>query len=302
MSRSADQGVPSHAVFGELCIEAYDFAAQYSSEIGPEPHPESIAFGEFHSPVDVGKNGTWKSGTVLSAYSIANAIFVSAAGEYLLALGTLLRAEGVSSFGFQVVTRSLVECAARAWWILDPDISPRERVIRSRLERLDSIIERDKFTDVGSSRTMSVSDNQIRFRTETALLGIEEVSDKKGRFKNFENIIRPSKTDAVSTFLMSRGEIDAENWYRFYSGIAHSAIYATLSSFDQSLDEATGYLKFEPKVSVAEVFDAGRIGVDSFLAVFARYAFLFGVDEAPILSKNQEIKDKFVEAFRDFRL
>ena len=301
MSSVADQGAAPHAVFGKLCIEAYDFAARCSNEIGPEPRPESIAYKEFHSTADAGISGPWKSTTVSSAYSIANAIFVSAAGEYLLALGTLLKAEGVSSFGFQVVTRSLVECAARAWWILDPEIGPRERVIRSRLERFDSIVESDKLTDAGCSTTTSVSDNQIRFRAETALLGIEEVRDKKGRFKNFENVHRPNKTEAVSTFLQSRGEIDAEKWYRFYSGIAHSAIYATISSFDQNVDQATGYLKFEPMVTVAEVFDAGRIGVDSFLAVFAQYAFLFGYDQTPILSKIEVIKEQFVDAVKGFR-
>jgi hypothetical protein len=300
LSSAAESGGASHGVFGELCIEAYEFAAGCSVEIGPEPRPESVAYKEIHSSSIAGSNGNWKGETVLSAYSIANAIFISAAGEYLLTLGTLLKAESVSSFGFQVVTRSLVECAARAWWILDPHIGPRERVIRCRSERFDSIIEHDKLTSAGNSRETSVSDTQIRFRAETAKLGIEEVKNGKGRFKNFENVLRPTNTEAVSAFLRSRGEIGAETWYRFYSGIAHSAIYATISSFDRNLDEATGYFKFEPRVTVAEVFDAGRTGADSFLAVFARYAFLFGYDQAPILSKIENIKEQFLDAAMKF--
>ena len=278
-----------NAEFGWVSAEAYDFAVKYVQDFAPEPLLGSIADSEMSDVSNVGTNGPWSRQVVESAYSIANAIFIVATGQYLRSLSFLLCQDDMALFGFQTVTRSLVETAARAWWILENDISPRERVIRARTERLDSLVERDKFLRAGDSTLPLVSDSQIEFRAKTALLGVSETQDRKGNFLRFEGIIRPSNTTAVTRFLTARGELDAEKWYRYYSGIAHSAIFASTSNLEAVMDEATGYYRYIPRLQAAEVFDAARISTGSFFAVVAQNSMLFGHDQEPLVREGERL-------------
>lgn len=83
----------------------------------------------------------WGSQATKSALSLAG-VATQATGHFLLSLGQLLRpGEPLSLFGFQVVARSCVEAAARAWWLLDPSINARERVARAMTEQAQSIAE-----------------------------------------------------------------------------------------------------------------------------------------------------------------
>jgi hypothetical protein len=286
--------------FGKVCVRAHDFAVDFVQDFGPEPLPNSIADREMGDLSNTGTDGRpWSRQVVGSAYSIANAIFIVAAGQYLRSLGILLCQDDAALFGFQAVTRSLVEAAARAWWILQSDISARERVIRGRIERFDSIVERDKFLRAGDPNLATVSDSQISFRAKTAALGIEETQDQNGNFLRFERVIRPNNITAVTTFLADRGEPDPEKWYRYYSGIAHSAIFASTSNLEAVLDEATGYYRYEPRLPLADYFDAVRVAQGSFLAVVARNAMLFGHDHEPLFRESERLDQVLISLSMD---
>ena len=123
--------------------EAVTFAEGFSEAMDAEPDAGSQADGELNKHIEVGPKGPWGRKPVEDAYNVASMLY-GAAGQYLRAFGQLLN-DNMVLFGFQAITRALLEAAARSWWVLDPACTVRERVERAYVERYYSFGEMKKF-------------------------------------------------------------------------------------------------------------------------------------------------------------
>lgn len=126
----------------EILDEAVTFAEGFSDSSDIEPKAGCQADRELNQHNEVGLQGAWGREPVERAYNIASMLY-GAAGQYLRAFTQLLN-DNMVLFGFQTVTRALLEAAARSWWVLDPACTVRERVERAYVELYYSFGEMKK--------------------------------------------------------------------------------------------------------------------------------------------------------------
>ena len=140
---------------GEILQEVIEFARTLSDAAEADPVEGSQAYEELNFNEEVGPKGPWGRKPVEHTYTTA-ALLYAAAGQYLRSLRQLLN-DDIALFGFQVITRALLEAAARSWWILDPACSVRERVERAYDEQYYSFDELRKVAPAmgATSPTMS---------------------------------------------------------------------------------------------------------------------------------------------------
>jgi hypothetical protein len=216
------------------------------------------------------------------AYSLAGAVYITAAGQYLFALSQLFSQDRMALFGFQAVTRALVESAARAWWLLAPDIDARERVARAAIERWYSLEELGKVERASGREPTEHATRRLSFRAQMAQLGLDEKVAINGRLVGYEGKPWPQPTSLVPTFLSSLGIRKGEFWYRYMSGISHSALYSFLQFHDVEMVPGQERAELSPNLPIEAVANAAVLGTASYLGAVERHAFLYGRDAAAV--------------------
>lgn len=84
--------------------------------------------------------GEWSSNPVLDA-NLSAGLVASSANDHASGLAAVLRMPAGGIFSTYTVARGLMETAARAWYLMEPDIDVLERVRRHMNERLYSLNE-----------------------------------------------------------------------------------------------------------------------------------------------------------------
>jgi hypothetical protein len=230
----------------------------------------------FHNGI-VGPKGPWPPQALDNAFTLAGAIFIGAAGQYLMGLSQLVTSP-MALYGFQVVTRSLVESASHAWWVLDPQIEARERVARAAVERWYSVQELGKVERVSGREVLERDDRALNLRVQLAKLGLEEDVNNRGRLIGWEGVRQPEATRVVTRFLSELGLRNGEFWYRTLSGVSHSTLYAVLQYQEASRNPHDERATMSPNLPLAAVVNAAALGTSSYLGVVARHAYLYGRD------------------------
>ena len=211
---------------GEVIGEVATFAQQFGETADADPLPGSQGDQELNHNEETGPSGPWGRRPVERAYNTA-ALLYAAAGQYLRALRQLLN-DDIALFGFQAITRALLEAAARSWWILDPEQTVRQRVERAYDELYYSFHEMQKVANViGGDLARQVAED-VRLRAEAVALGLPERTQRSSPFRRplGIGIVRPVNTDLVPALLSCMGIDNGERWYRTFSGIVHSALYS----------------------------------------------------------------------------
>jgi len=262
----------------ELCVDAYDFVTVFGQSYGSGPEPGSQAETEMHQNGIVGPDGPWSPSVVDTAYTLAAAVFIGAAGQYLMALSQLLAQDEMALFGFQAVARALAESAAHAWWLLDPGIGARERVARTATERWGSIVELGK-AEVAAGIDRTIQQGRVLdFRAKMAMLGLDEKLDRRGKLLGYEGHSSPEQTTLVGEFLKSLGATKGEFWYRYSSGVTHTALYAYLQYQDSEAIPGEERAALIAKLPLGAVANAAMLGTMSYLGAVERHALVYGRD------------------------
>ena len=259
--------------------EVMHFSEAFALAASPKPEPGSQAEQEMYHHSEVGADGQpWSSKPARTPYDVAGGLMLFAAGQYVGSLAQLFTDE-MALFGFQAAARSLVEVTARAWWILSPEIDIRERLARSFVEQWYSLQELAK-VDIAAGRPKAENGARaLKFRADAALLGIDEKRDKNGHLIGFGGLTRPASTTLIPKFLGSFGQAQGELWYRFVSGVTHSALFGVMNYVDTSqADTQTGLLKLAPRLPVIAVVNIGVLAVTAYLGAIERHATLYGRD------------------------
>ncbi|HUX03376.1 MAG TPA: hypothetical protein VMV53_00500 [Acidimicrobiales bacterium] len=103
----------------QMIKSAMVFVAEHKRRFGDGPSTGSRAQLEFAANK---KSSTDRRLDVEWTHGSAGAIYIPSAAYLLSALAKLLSSE-VELFAYQVVGRSVVEYAAKAWWLIDADAS-----------------------------------------------------------------------------------------------------------------------------------------------------------------------------------
>lgn len=263
---------------GELVDEVVNFARQFGETADADPLAGSRANQELNHHEEVGPRGPWGRKPVEDAYNVA-ALLYGGAGQYLRALRQLLHDDMVL-FGFQAITRALLEAAARSWWILDPECSVRQRVERAYEERYYSFSELQKVADTAGGDLARQVANDTRLRVEAAELGLQERTEKNLPLRRPLGVgtPRPSSTDLVSALLSHVGVCDGKVWYRTFSGVVHSALYSQVGYWEPVLMPGSQRYQLEPQLPMTAIANGAVLSIAGYLGAIERHAMLYGRD------------------------
>jgi hypothetical protein len=90
---------------------------------------------------------SWSGRTVSTAYAAAHVGLIAVA-EHALCLARLLTDPALpGTLGIEVICRSAVEIAGRSWYLMEPRISPADRVARHLSDQIYSAYEAERMAD-----------------------------------------------------------------------------------------------------------------------------------------------------------
>lgn len=258
--------------------EVVTFAEEFSDAMDVEPDAGSQADRELNNHNEVGPKGPWGRKPVEDAYNVASVLY-GAAGQYLRAFGQLLN-DDVVLFGFQAITRALLEAAARSWWVLDPACTVRERVERAYVERYYSFSEMKKVAQaIGGDLVLQV-ERDTHLQVETVALGLRERTKKGSPLgpPSGVGVHRPDSVDLVSDLLKDVGVDNGAVWYRTFSGIIHSALYSQVGHWQPVSIPGTRRHRLEPQMLTTAISEAAVLSIGGYFGVIGRHAMLYGRD------------------------
>lgn len=282
------------ASVGEIVEEVIKFALELSDATDADPVAGSQADRELNFNQETGPKGSWGRPPVERAFTTA-ALLYGAAGQYLRALRQLLNND-IALFGFQAVTRSLLEAAARSWWILDPVCSVRERVERAYDELYYSFDELRKYADsVGGDFANQVA-RDVRLRAEAAELGLHERIKKNAQFGRPIGVGSPrlTSTQVVAALMSDVEEREGDSWYRTFSGIVHSALYAQIGYWESVTTPGTAQEHLGPALPMTATAHAAVLSITAYFGAIERHALIYGRDWEQLRSMRQSATTRII--------
>jgi hypothetical protein len=167
-------------------------------------------------------------------------LLLMSADFHLLTLAVALATDELYPLGGYTLIRGAAEPAARAAWLVDPDVSGKVRRARVLAERLNSLQERRKFKNQRRG-----ADDRIKVLIKDAeSLGHRLVRDKKTNQPSHFGQPRTSATTLFGQLLPDIAGPDADPTgtalYRLLSGFTHSVPWALLAQAETFPGEEPG--------------------------------------------------------------
>jgi len=202
---------------------------QIGAEI--EAEPGSLAVVE-QANTETGPAGKWGDVPPHTALSLAK-LKLTASADHIASLHKLLQPP-LTLFGLPVMARASLEASAKAFWVLDPALSVRQRVARELGDRAVSAEEGRK-AFVLLIDEWKDPDPEAAVAQEAADLGVIPTKP-------------PFMTTLVGEVLADHMESAArgEGLYKYLCAMAHTTNYATLQHFEEigpSQDERSQLVK-----------------------------------------------------------
>ena len=217
---------------------------------------------------EVGPLGKW-NGDVVNDVVIYTGMSLTGASYVASSLGRMLYVP-ISSRAVESLSRTIIETCAKAWWILDPDISTRARVQRALSDELNNAQQLLFAMKKTNNDTLMTYARQrlhvtVKFVQD---LGIVHRSDKRGQVM-IEGITRPTMSKLIYNFLSSLGfTTGAPAMYGWLSSAAHGDTLHRVS-IGSGLPEP-------PIVTLADIIPTLRIVVMALRALHLRFADYVG--------------------------
>jgi hypothetical protein len=184
----------------------------------------------------------------------------------------LLIGAGRPAPGIEAETRAALEAGSVAWWLLEENLSARERVCRMQLLRRNSAREYARSVkEVGEDPTVAGKESVARIETECRALGLAAFTHNGDEL---EGQTRPGYTARVKALT---DELGYQGGYSIYSSAAHAELAGIWRLLGQTGAAFPGreaiYGPFaNPKAS----FAAADGALKSMMGPMERIALLFG--------------------------
>ena len=211
-------------------------------ELGPakwQPAAGSQADTEMSS-TEFGPAGPWGQDPPLTVYAAANLMMTGVLDD-LCSLHQLLD-DTMPVMGPTIVTRSVVEIASTAWWLMEPGIGVRRRVCRELVASLTSAQRAKQVATKIQAAGFHTGSTDLGFAVQDALqqedrvrqriddLGISPPTGR--RFDpEIEGEKAASATDATGAMLKAIAPANAppDFLYRVYSAVMHGEVYGLMN-------------------------------------------------------------------------
>ena len=216
------------------------------------------------------------------------------AADHLAAFARLL-SEPVETMACFTCIRSMLEMTAIGAWVLDPNLTSRERIARVFAIRFDAIDQQLKF-----GRSISVKPQEIQ-SLETQLRKIEREAIALGypQLRSRKNAIigvgvrMPGATDLI------RDVLNDEWLYRMLSGVAHGHHWAIVQLGFRNASQDAGPMSvggisvtpYEKKVYVDGLAIVGLHGFLAFARLIWNNARYYGRDVLPLEEMLEDVAD-----------
>lgn len=198
------------------------------------PAWKSEAAGELLNG-EIGDGGTpWGEGPVRTTYAAAHAL-IHAAVDCLDALADSTNLS-TTAYVPHVIARAAMEAGSQAWWLLEPNIGARRRVIRSLLIREASAqylekaaLELDPLH--GSATSYGEDPAMVAAYANQLAVTLSSVRINGRRRLACEGEILPTYTERATELQIA---VFAPAAYAIYSGAAHAELYAVSQAWRPS--------------------------------------------------------------------
>jgi hypothetical protein len=183
----------------------------------------------------------WGDAPVRTAYAAAGT-FIFAAQDLL---STIMDSVSVMTTAYvpSVLARGMMEAGAQAWWLLEPGIGARRRIIRSVLIRVSSarkLGQAVKKADPGAAVT-KYGEDRATVRAYATALGLAPYVCNHDRTE-CEGESLPGYTSRATTF---ESEMKMSAAYKIYSGAAHAELYSVGQGWREVPATAASGLRWE---------------------------------------------------------
>ena len=171
-----------------------------------------------------GPNGPWRQQDVIDVLNIA--IFsLAAVANNAYSVGRLVIAP-VSMLSIQILVRTILESSSRIWWLLQSDITCRERVTRGVVDTVDGFYEDLRPMTKSNDHVLEQNANYwVGASLDWAQrLGLPLKADKRGR-KRIEGYTRPNSSELIQEFLTVIGFPRGATLYGYLSAATHGFHY-----------------------------------------------------------------------------
>ncbi|WP_042404649.1 hypothetical protein [Streptacidiphilus carbonis] len=176
-------------------------------------------------------------------------VLMRAALEHAHAVRMLLLLRPSSAMSIESLVRSALEAASQAWWLLEPGIGGRERVVRRLLLERKTAAALEKSAakmgyTVSSDHGKTIDDTD----KERVALGIQDDFGPKGGWVGAAKQRPLDYTTLVERFMEQTGQDAPQGPYAFLSGTAHAELWRILYAYTSEKDTA-GANVFMPRTS-----------------------------------------------------
>ena len=280
-----------------ILTEVLSYSGSFRLRFSNEPMPGSLAASELASAEGEGCED--RLFDIRAAYQKAVAVLNAGAGQHMWALTQLYQPQ-MALFGYQVVTRALVETSARAWWLLDPNIDTTERLGRLYVDNMENISEMGRADRLGVGENNMTSKRIEMLIARAAKIGLTAEFSKKGdELIGFNSIRQPDKTPLVREFFDFLGLNNGGLWYRQVSAITHGTAYGLLDYFDAVSDPAAGLVRLEPRLPAISISEFAIIASEAYLGSIEAHSQLFGWDSQDVSEMRSSFKNQIANLFEE---
>lgn len=169
-------------------------------------------------------------------------------------------------------TRSSLEAASVAWWLLEPGLMARQRVCRMRLLRRNSAREfSGSIDEVGEDPAVAGSETVAGIEAECHALGLASFTQGGGELEGQARLKYTKRVKALTDELGNQGA------YSIYSGSAHAELAGIWRLFGQTGATLPGRQPlYSPVANPQASFAAADSALKAMMGPVERIALLFG--------------------------
>ena len=232
--------------------------------------PGSPASAEIAN-TEVRQDGTpWGDRPIRTAYQYAQ-MATKLAVEMSRCVALLIGA-GRPAPGIEAETRAALEAGSVAWWLLEEELSARERVCRMQLLRRNSAREHAKsIKEVGEDPAVAGKETVTGIEAECRDLGLAAFTQKGDELEGQTRLGYTARVKALTD------ELGYQGGYSIYSSAAHAELAGIWRLFGET--GATFPARepiYGPAANPKASFAAADGGLKSMMGPMERIALLFG--------------------------
>lgn len=209
---------------------------------GHQPRPGSESLADLENQEKRIDGSPWGAEPIIEAQSMPG-LRLFAADDHLFALSELVGSQ-YSMLGWAVSCRNVLEAASRAWWLLEPRVGTKQRIVRYLADAFQSEQYRGELMAGigGTSKPSGVKPVIAKARA----LGIPVDEVNQGTL--FDGLRVPPPAKLVHGLLDDAGFDAGEGFYRYLSGTTHGDRQAILDILEAKHDTSAGEHQAGPQI------------------------------------------------------